>query len=92
MVPLYLSEMAPSKYRGAMNILFQLATTIGVLVAQLVNYGRPGCRGFVGLGCHFLCLRVEIRGMALMPCAFICSAAHPRVSACRTPGQRRACQ
>lgn len=38
-VPLYLSEMAPSKYRGAMNILFQLATTIGILVAQLVNYG-----------------------------------------------------
>ncbi|PSC74048.1 H(+) hexose cotransporter 2 isoform B [Micractinium conductrix] len=37
-VPLYLSEMSPSKHRGAMNILFQLATTIGVLTAQLVNY------------------------------------------------------
>eukprot|EP00887_Chlorella_sp_A99_P004092 scaffold23.g4092.t1 len=29
-VPLYLSEMAPHDYRGAMNILFQLATTIGM--------------------------------------------------------------
>ena len=38
-VPLYLSEMAPSKYRGGMNIMFQLATTIGILAAQLINYG-----------------------------------------------------
>lgn len=35
-------QMAPSKYRGAMNILFQLATTIGILVAQasLCNLAR----------------------------------------------------
>ncbi|KAG0582204.1 hypothetical protein KC19_3G042200 [Ceratodon purpureus] len=38
-VPLYLSEMAPSKWRGALNILFQLAVTIGILWANLVNYG-----------------------------------------------------
>jgi len=38
-VPLYLSEMAPSKWRGALNILFQLAVTIGILFANLVNYG-----------------------------------------------------
>lgn len=38
-VPLYLSEMAPYKWRGALNQLFQLATTIGILVAQLINYG-----------------------------------------------------
>ncbi|GAB4823413.1 hypothetical protein N2152v2_010459 [Parachlorella kessleri] len=38
-VPLYLSEMAPFKYRGGLNMLFQLATTIGILVAQLINYG-----------------------------------------------------
>ena len=31
--------MAPANKRGALNILFQLATTIGILVAQLVNYG-----------------------------------------------------
>lgn len=28
-VPLYLSEMAPPKLRGGLNILFQMATTIG---------------------------------------------------------------
>ncbi|KAF5179202.1 Sugar transport protein [Thalictrum thalictroides] len=38
-VPVYLSEMAPAKLRGALNMGFQLAITIGILVAQLVNYG-----------------------------------------------------
>lgn len=38
-VPLYLSEMAPPKVRGALNIMFQLAVTIGILAAQLINYG-----------------------------------------------------
>jgi sugar porter (SP) family MFS transporter len=37
-VPLYLSEMAPTHLRGALNIMFQLATTLGILVAQLVNW------------------------------------------------------
>jgi MFS family permease len=36
---LYNSEMAPAKLRGALNILFQLMVTIGILIAQLVNYG-----------------------------------------------------
>lgn len=36
---LYNSEMAPAKLRGALNILFQLAVTIGILIAQLINYG-----------------------------------------------------
>lgn len=29
--------MAPPHVRGALNILFQLATTIGILIAQLIN-------------------------------------------------------
>ncbi|PON70922.1 Sugar/inositol transporter [Parasponia andersonii] len=37
-VPLYLSEMAPYKYRGALNIGFQLSITIGILVASVLNY------------------------------------------------------
>ncbi|KAF6164564.1 hypothetical protein GIB67_025390 [Kingdonia uniflora] len=37
-VPLYLSEMAPCKHRGRLNVLFQLMITIGILVANLVNY------------------------------------------------------
>ena len=38
-VPVYLSEMAPAKLRGALNIGFQMATTIGIFAANLVNYG-----------------------------------------------------
>ena len=41
-VPLYLSEMAPTHLRGALNIMFQLATTLGILVAQLVNWAVLG--------------------------------------------------
>ncbi|KAF6258859.1 sugar carrier protein A [Scenedesmus sp. NREL 46B-D3] len=37
--PLYLSEMAPYHMRGALNITFQLAITVGILAAQLINYG-----------------------------------------------------
>jgi hypothetical protein len=37
-VPLYLSEVAPARIRGGLNILFQLNVTIGVLFATLVNY------------------------------------------------------
>ncbi|RVW55456.1 Sugar transport protein 8 [Vitis vinifera] len=36
---LILSEIAPVEYRGAVNILFQLFITIGILIANLVNYG-----------------------------------------------------
>ncbi|KAJ7964133.1 Sugar transport protein [Quillaja saponaria] len=37
-VPLFISEIAPSKYRGGLNILFQLLLTVGILIANLVNY------------------------------------------------------
>ncbi|XP_072994698.1 sugar transport protein 14-like [Typha latifolia] len=37
-VPLYLSEIAPSKIRGAVNQLFQLTTCLGILVADVLNY------------------------------------------------------
>ncbi|XP_043693488.1 sugar transport protein MST7-like isoform X1 [Telopea speciosissima] len=37
-VPLYLSEMAPYKYRGAINTGFQLMITFGILFANLINY------------------------------------------------------
>ncbi|KAJ1693375.1 hypothetical protein LUZ63_010073 [Rhynchospora breviuscula] len=38
-VPLFLSEVAPAKIRGGLNILFQLNVTVGILFANLVNYG-----------------------------------------------------
>jgi len=37
--PLYISEIAPPKSRGALNIMFQLSTTAGILVASGINYG-----------------------------------------------------
>ncbi len=37
-VPLYLSEIAPVQIRGQLNIMFQLSITIGILVAQIINY------------------------------------------------------
>ncbi|PKI72993.1 hypothetical protein CRG98_006596 [Punica granatum] len=44
-VPVYLSEMAPAKFRGALNIGFQVAITIGILVANFVNYGTAEIKG-----------------------------------------------
>ncbi|KAJ3677271.1 hypothetical protein LUZ60_002995 [Juncus effusus] len=38
-VPLYLSEMAPAHLRGALNMMFQLATTLGIFIANMINYG-----------------------------------------------------
>ncbi|OIW11171.1 hypothetical protein TanjilG_22978 [Lupinus angustifolius] len=44
-VPVFLSEIAPSRIRGALNILFQLNITIGILFANLVNYGTNKIKG-----------------------------------------------
>ncbi|KAL0445629.1 UNVERIFIED_CONTAM: Hexose carrier protein HEX6 [Sesamum latifolium] len=44
-VPLYLSEMAPSKFRGAFNYGFQFCVAFGGLVAMLVNYGTQKIKG-----------------------------------------------
>lgn len=37
-VPLFLSEIAPTRIRGGLSILFQLNITFGILFASLVNY------------------------------------------------------
>ncbi|CAL0308443.1 unnamed protein product [Lupinus luteus] len=53
-VPVYLSEMAPPKIRGALNIGFSMMCTIGILVANLINYGTStlenGWRISLGIG------------------------------------------
>ncbi|TKY69075.1 Sugar transport protein 10 [Spatholobus suberectus] len=53
-VPVYLSEMAPAKLRGALNIGFQMMITIGILIANLINYGTSkhanGWRVSLGIG------------------------------------------
>ena len=44
-VPLYLSEMAPARLRGMLNIGFQLMITIGIFAANLINYGTSKIEG-----------------------------------------------
>ncbi|GLT40239.1 hypothetical protein SLA2020_143890 [Shorea laevis] len=44
-VPLYLSEMAPPRYRGAINNGFQFSVGIGALVANLINFGTEKIKG-----------------------------------------------
>lgn len=44
-VPLYLSEMAPPRYRGAINNGFQFSVGIGALSANLINYGTEKIEG-----------------------------------------------
>ncbi|XP_042407290.1 sugar transport protein MST6-like [Zingiber officinale] len=44
-VPVYLSEMAPAKMRGTLNIGFQLMITVGIFAANLINYGTASIKG-----------------------------------------------
>src|ERR1700742_4636366 len=52
--PVYISEVAPTESRGRLVSFFQLAVTIGILVAYLVGLafnGIEGWRWMLGLGC-----------------------------------------
>ncbi len=52
--PVYISEVAPPESRGQLVTFFQLAVTVGILVAYLVGYafdGIEGWRWMLGLGC-----------------------------------------
>lgn len=52
--PVYISEVAPPESRGQLVTFFQLAVTIGILVAYLVGLafdGIEGWRWMLGLGC-----------------------------------------
>ncbi|XP_012068036.1 sugar transport protein 8 isoform X2 [Jatropha curcas] len=40
-VPLFISEIAPTRYRGGLNICFQLFVTFGILIANIINYETP---------------------------------------------------
>ncbi|GAB4843417.1 hypothetical protein Ancab_013379 [Ancistrocladus abbreviatus] len=61
-VPLFLSEIAPVQYRGAVNILFQLFVTVGIFIANLVNYATSTM--------HPYGWRVSL-GLAGVPAAFL---------------------
>uniref|UniRef100_A0A7N2MEG1 Major facilitator superfamily (MFS) profile domain-containing protein n=1 Tax=Quercus lobata TaxID=97700 RepID=A0A7N2MEG1_QUELO len=62
-IPLYLSEMAPYKLRDSLNVIFQLCITIGILIANVVNYLTPKIKGGYGW-------RVSLGGAAV-PALFI---------------------
>ncbi|HLZ17536.1 MAG TPA: sugar porter family MFS transporter [Cyclobacteriaceae bacterium] len=51
--PIYISEIAPPKYRGRMVISFQLNVVVGILVAYLSNYfisgGADDWRWMIGI-------------------------------------------
>src|SRR5437868_488537 len=52
-VPVYISEVSPAKARGWQVSLFQLAITVGILAAYLVDYAfaaTHGWRWMLGLG------------------------------------------
>jgi SP family galactose:H+ symporter-like MFS transporter len=44
--PLYISEVSPSKARGSLVSLNQLAITIGIVVSYLVDYGLADIQGW----------------------------------------------
>ncbi|KAL2934610.1 Hexose carrier protein HEX6, partial [Bienertia sinuspersici] len=50
-IPMYLVEIAPSKYRGAFNNGFHLSLSLGILLATLVNLGTQKIKG--GWGWRF---------------------------------------
>ncbi|URD79395.1 Sugar transporter [Musa troglodytarum] len=62
-VPLYLSEMAPARLRGTLNIGFQLMITVGIFAANLINYGTASIKGGWGW-------RVSL-GLAAVPAVII---------------------
>src|SRR5438034_4039359 len=45
-VPVYLSEVAPPQARGWVVSLFQLAVTVGIVVAYLTDYAFAGIQGW----------------------------------------------
>src|SRR5215204_7142911 len=68
LVPSYISESAPTDVRGSLSSLFQLAITLGILVAYLVNaVFAPVGDWRWPLGLAFVPALVLFVGMYLMP-------------------------
>lgn len=71
--PLYISEISPSKHRGALVSLNQLAISIGILISYIVNYCCASYavegewRWMLGLG--VVPAVMLLAGMAYLPCS-----------------------
>ncbi|CAD5184505.1 sugar transport protein MST3-like [Musa acuminata AAA Group] len=61
-VPIYLSEIAPPRLRGMLNIMFQLMVTIGILIANIINYFTNKIEGAWGwrVSLAFACVPAAI--------------------------------
>ncbi|KAJ1720207.1 hypothetical protein LPJ53_005139 [Coemansia erecta] len=66
--PMYLSEIAPVRFRGTLNLLNQLSIVVGILitltVGMLANEG-PYWRISVGFGIIFALVHMAISGLAV---------------------------
>lgn len=67
-VPVYLSEMAPTEQRGSLSSLNQLMITIGILAAYLTNYAFAPIEGWRWmLGLAIVPSIILLIGVAFMP-------------------------
>lgn len=67
-VPVYLSEMAPTEHRGSLSSLNQLMITIGILSSYLINYAFTPIEGWRWmLGLAIVPSVILLVGVAFMP-------------------------
>lgn len=67
-VPVYLSEMAPTEQRGSLSSLNQLMITIGILSSYLINYAFTPIEGWRWmLGLAIVPSLILLIGVAFMP-------------------------
>ena len=71
LVPLFQSESAPAHVRGAIVCCYQLFITLGILIANIINYGTEGIRSTaawrIPMGIGFLWGLVLGFGILLFP-------------------------
>ena len=68
LVPTYISEISPTDLRGNLSSAFQLAITLGILLAYLVNFALAGAEAWRWmLGLAAVPAAVLFVGMYLVP-------------------------
>ena len=67
-IPLYLAEVSPRKFRGGIVSLYQLAVTIGILVSYFVNYLLAGSQDWrISFGVGLIMTVVTSIGLFFIP-------------------------
>ena len=88
LVPMYQGESAPTHVRGAIVCCYQLFITIGILLANLVNFGTekiPGSASWqIPIGISFLFPLVLSAGMLILPETPRFEYSHGKVDSART--------